>query len=84
MKAAQTMLMESHQDLLSTIKIAQEKIGVYIMGGNAYKRERNNLIKQLIGWYEKLNEVFGGQYNEDLGQCNAYDVGIEEYYRHIS
>ena len=75
MKTAQTMLVESHQDLLSTIKIAQEKIGVYIMGGDAYNGERNNLIKQLIGWYEKLNVVFGGQYNEDLGQwiCSYAD-----------
>lgn len=66
-RVGQMLLNESHQDLMATIETAKEKIGVYLMGGEKYNKERNKLIKQIISWYEKVNMVTDGQYNEELG-----------------
>jgi len=67
-QVAQTIINDSHLDLLTLIDKAKEKIGIYQMGGEKYKKERNVLINHLIEWYTELNNVLDGQYNEELGK----------------
>ena len=68
-QAAETMISDSQRDLVVLSEKLQQQMGLYEMGGADYNEKRDKTISNLIKVYYKLNSVFNGKYNEELGRC---------------
>ena len=71
LNAAQNMIDDTIDDLLSLVEKLKKQIGLYEMGGESYEQKRRDTMSTLISVYIKLNTITNSRFNEDLGEWSC-------------